>query len=208
MTADVNFRQMLNRIAHVLKTRGFQRQGNTFCWRKDNNLGLISFQRSCNSNRDLILFAVNLGVISELLFRFFNPSRDLSKPELSCSQWQERLGFLLPARCDQWWEITDESSVERVTNELCDALIKVAIPEISRLITNEALRDLWVSGKSPGLTNLSRLVNLSVLLHEIGPAIALPDVLSEYRKEAAQNAVSAGTIERHLSRVKLAPKQQ
>jgi hypothetical protein len=196
------FKDMLDSmIAPKLKGRGLLRRGKSFYLQQDGNTGLVNFQLGVKSAADVTIFTVNLGIASGRLLKFFNsPSRNSSTLHVNDCHWRQRLGFLLPEHTDKWWRIDDEISRTQIGQELCCRLISSAIPEMTRYVTDEALRDLWLSGPSPGLTNLSRLMNLSVLVNEIGPSSALGPVLIEFRR-AAENAISPGVVERHLKRL-------
>ena len=60
--------------------------------------------------------------------------------------------------------------------------MKAAVPEISRYVSDEALRDLWLSGRSPGLGEYERLRYLAVLLKAISPGEHLEPTLEALRR--------------------------
>jgi hypothetical protein len=56
-------------------------------------------------------------------------------------------------------------------------------------LADEELRDLWTSGISPGLTNVQRLRNLSILLNTIGPKDLLEGVIGQLRNISKNDPV-------------------
>ena len=112
----------------------------------------------------------------------------------------QRLGHLLPEHRDIWWSIDADTSLEDLGQEIQRTLIELAIPELERYMCDEALRDLWLSGISPGLTDFQRLMNVSVLLKMLGPEDALPTVLEDLRRVSAGKP-SAAVAEVHIQRL-------
>ena len=53
------------------------------------------------------------------------------------------------------------------------------LPEIKRLISDEGLRDYWLSGQAGGLSERQRLSKLETLLHAIGPVQHLSELSSD-----------------------------
>jgi hypothetical protein len=58
-----------------------------------------------------------------------------------------------------------------------------AIPEIRRLISDEALRDYWLSGAAGGLSERQRISKLQALLRAIGPVDKLAEADSDTSAE-------------------------
>jgi len=121
----------------------------------------------------------------------------LLKPSIGACQWRERVGFLLPQRQDKWWIVRDIEPTGSLMDELKGCLVGVAIPAIEQHLSDEQLCDEWSSGRSPGLTDLQRLVNLSVLLKVSGAGSALRDVLNELEVKAAGKPM-ASMVKQHL----------
>lgn len=142
---------------------------------------MINLQKRTGSTRQFVRFTINLGIFSE---RISSPFRAPSggPPSIWICHVRERIGFLLPVRQDCWWEIDACTSVDALADEIKGHLMKVAVPEISRYVSDEALRDLWLSGRSPGETDLMRLRYLAVLLNRIGPEEHLEPTLEALRR--------------------------
>ena len=144
-------------------------------------MGLQSSVKS-DANRKIITF--NVGVSSERLLQFLSRPPVRTKLVINDCHWCERLGFLIPDRHDKWWQVGPETDLEQLGAELVDCLENYAIPALEKYATDEALRDLWLSGESPGLTNEGRLSNLALLLSALGPAECLEPVLAELKQLA------------------------
>lgn len=180
------FKELLKANAAMMKREGFSRSGQTFFLHADGNWGLINFQRSMASSRLQITFTINLGIASARLLKVFPPpharatGRD-TRPDIWDCHWRERIGSLLPERKDIWWKIGMNSQVERLGDQINTHLRELAIPEVKKYISDESLRDLWLTRRSPGLTELQRLEYLSVLMKALGPQESLESVLEELR---------------------------
>lgn len=168
----------------ALKPLGFRRTGSQLYVESDDNWGVIGFQRSPVSGlvpRDS--FTVNLGVVSRRLVAFFSSTRLVAGklPEVN-HHWRERLGFLLDPPRDEWWPLdADLTAIIKLLKER-------AVPLIRRHMTDEALRDLWLSGQSPGLTYLRSIECLCVLLQALGPTEPLPDLLRQIEAKSPGKA--------------------
>lgn len=180
------FKEVHRESSQTLRKYGFSRSGQTNYLQREGNWGLINFQRSKDRRTDAVVFTINIGIASGRLLRFFPPPKfrveATSKPDIWDCHCQERLGDLLPAHRDTWWRINSETDIEPLVSEIRGYLIELAIPEINMYISDEALRDLWLTGKSPGLTKLQRLEYLSVLLKSLGPEALLKPTLDQLRE--------------------------
>jgi len=68
-------------------------------------------------------------------------------------------------------------------------------------MTDEALRDLWLSGASPGLNEFERFKNLSVLLKAIGPSDLLEPVLHNLLR-VTEGQMAASTARYHIQKLR------
>lgn len=194
------YTHLLTELGALLRASGFTRSGNRFHMRPDKNWGLIAFQKSRKSNAQEILFTVNLGICSHELTRFFSAERLDKRPSIEDCQWRERIGFLLPERQDRWWRIQTGDPLEPLVAELRHGLVRVAIPSIEMHLSDEQLCKEWSSGTSPGLTDIQRLVNLSVLQVAAGMDEALNDTIAEMERQSAGEPTAA-MVRHHLSKL-------
>lgn len=183
------FEELVDGIADFLQQRGFERRGTIFFRVRPGNWALIALQKSQKTNADAVVFTLNVGVVSERLARFFSiPLKPNHLPETSEWHWRQRLGFLLPEGQDKWWTLKASTGLEEVSHEIERAL-ELALPEIEKYLHDESLRDLWLTGRSPGLTEVQRLKNLVVLVKALGPEHRVVPILDELRRVSRSNAV-------------------
>ena len=183
------FAELVNRVADFLQQRGFGRRAAVFFHVRAGNWALIEFQKSQKTNADAVVFTVNVGVVSERLARFFSiPLKPNQLPEASDWHWRQRLGFLMPESQDKWWTLKPSTRIEEVSREI-EAALEMALPEIEKHLQDESLRDLWLTGRSPGLTEVQRLKNLAVLVKALGPENRVAPILDELRRVSRANAV-------------------
>jgi hypothetical protein len=199
MDAQQLYKNLVIFVAPALKPYGFSKNRQTYYCRSQNNWGLIDFQKSWQSDKESLPFTVNLGVASDRLLRFFFPDKN-KRPTIWDCHWQIRLGYLTNKE-DVWWKVDDQTSIENLGKEILNSLTNRAIQEINHYISDESLRDLWISGQSPSLTEFQRLMYLSVFLKELGPSELLEPTLTKL-KEISQGKPSAVTAELHIERLK------
>lgn len=163
MSVSELYNSLLDEIHLLLKERGFYRKGCCFYIRRDSNIGLIHFQKSKKTNKNEIVFTVNLGVCSGALLKFYeiNPS---NYPSLAVCHWQQRIGFLFEERDDVWWTISNGAQLAPIFDVLQKSLTQKAVPYLEQHISDESLQAAWLGGQSAGQTNVQRLMHLSVLL--------------------------------------------
>jgi hypothetical protein len=89
-------------------------------------------------------------------------------------------------------------SAEESAKEILEAVESV-LPELAEHSTDEVLRTEWLAGVSPGLVAMQRLLYLTILVNEIGPAERLGSVLEELRS-LVSGSVHAGLVEGQLVR--------
>lgn len=196
---SILFGALLRTIEAELRTKGFSRKNQVFYIKKDGNWALIEFQKSQKSDSQKVIFTVNLGIASGRLQEFFT-GRSENFPFVDRCQWRQRIGFLTQNQEDKWWIVDSEASVESTSAEVLQLILDIAIPEIERLTTDEELRNLWISQRSPGLTQIQRLMNLSVLLQQLGPAEHLPQILDQLQK-ISQGKPTEGLVRNHMKKL-------
>jgi hypothetical protein len=173
------FRSVFAAAARILKQRGFAREGHSFYVRGAHHWGVINFQKSRYNDPNLHSFTLNLGVYAARL----HPGGSLPrrKPSVRACHWQERLGIVAKGR-DEWWEITVRSDRDALAREVEDAVLRYALPEVARYMSDEALRDYYLSGRRPtNMDPLAAKANLAVLLEAIGPEVQRDLVVEELR---------------------------
>lgn len=197
--ADSFKKMLVETIEPSLKSHGFSRRGYTFYILQRGNWGLINFQKSNKSSPKEFIFTVNLGVASALLLKFFQELG--TKPDIWDCHWRLRLGYLLEEPGDRWWTITRDTSLDKLSQEMRNHITKLAVTEVLRHLPDEALRDLWLSGKSPSLTNFERLRNLLVLLKILGPENLFEATATEFLQTSTGKPTEI-VAQLHIERLK------
>jgi len=155
------------RVVPILKKAGFKKKALTFRRSTSEVLQILDVQKSRNTDSRHIVFAVNLGVASlHLLQRFGGDAK-------RCTVWvchlHQRVGGK-PFGADHWWKVRDNATADAATDQVLLALSRQAMPLFEKLRTDVALLALWKTGRSPGTTDLQRLLYVAELTRKYGSA--------------------------------------
>lgn len=193
-SADDAYRLLVARLTTALKPKGFAGRGGSFLLERGGNLLVVGLQKSQKTSRESISCTVNLGVASGRLLRFFSVPRVHRRVPSVC-HWTERLGFLLPGSADRWWTLEAGTDPSPVIQDLEESLLSSGLPALEEVQPDGALKALWMSGRSPGLTDLQRLKYLSVLVAALGPQEDLATVIGDLKNVSS---AAATLVERRL----------
>lgn len=194
------FTQLLKTVEGILRLAGYARSQRTFRLLVDPGVGMIEVQKSAKSTSDRVILTVNVGVWSARVARFMTGRVESGPLAVDDCHWRERIGFLLPDRDDRWWTIGGGDDAAIVTGAVGGAIESVAVPAVNAHLRDEALRDEWLTGKSPGLTDIQRLLYLTILLKEIGPHGALPTAVAELERKSEGKAIES-VVMRHIEKL-------
>jgi len=164
------FSDLLQRVAERLQPLCFKMSGTKFIRKKSIGSLAISFQKSVESTKDDIYFTADISLSHAKL------SKRLAKlgfSTLVSSHYRQRVSSLVTPPRDQWWHIYRNVDLDDLESDVWGAIENYAIPELMKYTTEEALRNLWQSGKSPGLTETQRIICLATLLKEMGQELEL-----------------------------------
>jgi hypothetical protein len=164
-------------VKPLLAAHGYRQKGLLFIREREEVWQLVGFQKSVQSTAEATSVTVNLSITSKRIVKFL---KEDWKPSMQSYHWLERIGMLGPQHKDTWWWLTS-TSMEGML-EIVDLIQHAGLSELEKLSSDSALRDLWLSGYSPGLGEEERLVNLSALLAEIGPSEALAGTVARMRE--------------------------
>lgn len=155
----------ISEMVAFLKGKRFSKKGNTFYIQKENNFGLIDFQKSVSSTNDNIKFTVNVGVASKVLLSAgINGMTISGKPSIPDCHWGNRIGFLMPVRKDYWWNIGIETVTDQLVADITTQIDNYAIPGIEKHISDNDLITSWLNGDSEGISDFKRYIYLTTLL--------------------------------------------
>jgi hypothetical protein len=199
MELESMYQQLLSRVASTLKYNGYKKRNSNLYVQENENWGLINFQKSTKSTSKQIIFTVNLGIASARLLRFFSAKYPEKGPNIWDCHWQRRLGQLIDSE-DMWWSIEFRTLIDELGENILKNIVSLAIPEIAKYLDDNELRDLWLSGYSPSLTEFQRLMYLSVFLKELGPEELLDPTL-RMLKHIAVGKPTSFTADIHIRKL-------
>mgnify|MGYP001470858242 CR=1 FL=1 len=162
---DDKYKIVLTEASKLLKEFGFKKRGNNFLIDRENNIGIINFQKSQNSNSSCTIFTINLGVYCTAL-KVLDPMEIKSKPMISDCHWKIRIGFLSHHMRDYWWKVDESTSLNDLGTEIALLLKDKAVPEILNHITDESLMKYWMNGVTDGLSEQQMDIYLVAMLKE------------------------------------------
>lgn len=205
MTALTEFTHWIrDEVAPLLKGLGFTRAGLTFRIRVQSNIAIVNIQKSSKSSAAAVHFTATAGVWCRRIAEMEGAMSE-STPSIEDCHWTQRLGEMTSVRNDVWWVLQADQREHGDLRHFLDAL-KRGVSSMQAMASDEALRDLWLTGVSPGLTNIQRLMYLSILLQEIGPMSALAAVTDELLALSKGKPVRPSVLA-HLSRLTAAAKK-
>ena len=141
-------------------------------------MGIIHVQRERFPVDRKIRFTINLRVNLTILTQ---PGQEPDQADRLALAWERRVGDVLPAPRDLWWELDHDSNPQGVAEAVIRLLSDFGLPAIEQNSKIETLKQSWLRGIGPGLSAFERLRKLAVLLAHDGPRDELPRVLDELR---------------------------
>lgn len=141
-TAQDSFKAMLREeIGPALRELGFKGSGQRFELPSDRYWALIGFQRSAWSDSAEVRFTINVTVASRsgwaearstrpFLGERPAPNAIYSAPTIAMQDyvWQSRIGRLLPAGTDRWWQVSAGMDARPVAAEVIGVIRDYALP--------------------------------------------------------------------------------
>lgn len=176
-------KQAIANLMRAFKAKGFTARGKTlFRVHSSGNVAMMLIQSSRDSTASVAKFTINYGVYSK---RIGAALKD--EPAAATDVWTAHLrSRVSDGDHERWMFIAAEDSVEQATALLLGAAVDV-LPDLEARTADEALRDMWLADRCPGLMEQQRLVYLAILLHEIGPRERLPAILDELDRLLERN---------------------
>ena len=164
------YSQLLASIGKRLNPLGFRKHGGKFLRKVSFGSLVISFQKSLKSTKDDIYFTADISILHTGLAKRL---ADLGFSTMVSSHYRQRVGLLLSPPRDQWWRISGSVKPCVLESDVWNVLENHAVPDLLQFKSEDALRDLWQSGRSPGLTEGQRIICLAALLKEMGRELEL-----------------------------------
>jgi hypothetical protein len=137
---------LLSDLRDLLKRVGFKKRGKVFHRPVGDVVHLVGLQSGSASTRLSTQLTVNLAVWCK---RLAEPG---SEPTVATSQWRCRLGDLMPSKEDAWFSLAGPRAGEGARGAIVAAVKAYGLPALDGLPDLAALKALWETGRSPGLT--------------------------------------------------------
>ena len=119
----------------VLQPHEFRRKAPHY-WRFTDGLSqCVNFQASAWGASNEGRFTINLGVSSRALFEGFTGRQFPKQPSSVLWPTNVRIGHVMPARTDRWWDVNDSSDVPKLADEIAGVLHDYALPFFASLST-------------------------------------------------------------------------
>jgi hypothetical protein len=122
---------------------------------------LVELQCSQEANQAQLSVTVNLGVYAPMLVDA--GIREYIRPSIPQAHWRERLGILMPERRDKWWTIEDASQAAAAGADIAASVQAYGLAPLTKIGDLAALRRIWETGASPGLSDYQRRRHLERL---------------------------------------------
>ncbi|MCC4262860.1 DUF4304 domain-containing protein [Oceanimonas baumannii] len=117
-------------LSKVMKENGFKKSGRTFLKELEDGWHIVNIQASSGNLGTDGKFAVNLGVINNAISEKSGLKLP-SKPKEYDSTVRERLGILVHDE-DYWWEISDQTDISELANEISEAMSSHGFPWLQK----------------------------------------------------------------------------
>jgi hypothetical protein len=195
MESGVALKNALVAVRQALKAQGFSAKGTTF-YRKTHggNTVVLSVQKSVKSSPAEAEVTLNYGAYSARLGSRLHDDAS-SALDITRAHWRKRLR---EDGREKWLHVKATDAADAAGRVIL-AAVEGLLPEVLEHASDEALRDEWLAGSSPGLTDMQRLLFAAILVNEIGPAERLPTVIGELRHLVA-GSIHQGLVEGQLTR--------
>lgn len=139
---------------------GFKKRRQSFRRQVGPNANIIEFQRSTTNESGRLRFTLNVAVLSAAVAA--KNGQDMEKLGASDGHLRERIGNITGVG-DKWWTIDDRTDANALADEVVVAVRDTVMPHLDAHSSDDALRKLWTTGRSPGLTKVQRQRCLAAL---------------------------------------------
>lgn len=195
MSSGLVLKDALKAVSRSLKQRGFSVRGATFYrTMEEGNTILLSLQKSSKSTTAEAQVTLNYGVYSELIGRGLQDDPKSRHDPLKV-HWRKRL---TESGREKWLKVRSTDSADECARAIEEAAESL-LPELFAHASDSALRDEWLSGVSPGITNKQRLLFAAMVVNRLGPPEKLGEVVEELHR-LVSDPVHTQLLDRQLAR--------
>jgi len=136
-------------IHPLLKREGFLKSSRTFRRSSTNYVQIINIQGSWTNYNDDGQFTVNLAVYFPEAAKIHGSFRITDRPLASDCMVNQRIGHLMPARRDYWWNFDSKSDLDNIAQEVVSACVNYGLPWLDEYSTIKGAIKFALSRKTP-----------------------------------------------------------
>jgi hypothetical protein len=194
------FKKIITEVNSPLKQMGFIKKGNSFYLEAHKNFGVINFQKSRESTKEVVKFTINFGVYSDVLAQLQYDYNSSVKPEVEQCHWLARVGTFMKDSPDFWWEVKVSDDLNRVASNVMDIVQNIAMPEINKRLNDDGLISCWMNEAFAGTTEVGKFKYVTTLLKAKGDFNTLNQVVETFM-EKSKGKPNASIAEEHLKEI-------
>ena len=178
------FKEIIKEVNSPLKQMGFIKKGNSFYLEAHKNFGVINFQKSRESTKEVVKFTINFGVYSDVLGQLQYGYNSSVKPEVEQCHWEARVGDFMAGSPDYWWSVNMSYESDIIISEIMEAIKSIIIPQLNKRLSDEGLINCWVNESYAGTTEIGRFKYLTILLKAKGDINTLNQVVETFMQQS------------------------
>lgn len=194
------FKELIASITPTFKQMGFVKKGNNFYLETGKDYGVVNFQKSRESTKDVVKFTINFGVYSDVLGKYEYDYNNSVKPKVGQCHWWARVGDFMPGSPDFWWEANVLDALNIVTPSVIETVQNIIMPELNKRLSDEGLINCWMNETFAGTTEIGRFKYLTILLKAKGDLNILNQVVETFMQQS-KGKPNASIAMEHLKEI-------
>jgi hypothetical protein len=194
------FKELIKALTPILKSMGVSKKGNSFYLEAGKNYGVVNFQKSRESTKDVIKFTINFGIYSDILGQLQYGYNSSAKPEVEQCHWGARVGDFMPGSPDYWWNASTSDNLSGITSNVMNTVQSIIMPEINKRLSDEGLLTSWMNDGYAGTTEIGRFKYLTTLLKAKGDLDTLNQVVETFMQQSKRKPIASMAME-HLKEI-------
>ena len=194
------FKELIKALTPIFKSMGYSKKGNSFYLEAGKNFGVVNFQKSRESTKDVVKFTINFGIYSDVLGQLQYDYNSSAKPEVEQCHWETRVGSFMPGSPDYWWNVSASDNLSGITSNVMETVQNIVMPEINKRLFDEGLINSWINESYAGTTEIGRFKYLTTLLKTKGDFDTLNQFVETFMQQSKGKPNASRAIE-HLKEI-------
>lgn len=187
-------------LSDVLKRHGFQRTGALYVRRFGDMLHMIEAQHSRWNDTTRKSFTLNCGVYVPGVTSTFWNTPEPKKPKLTDCCISIRVGMLREPRCDIWWEVSHDDSLEKdaqIQADIVSIITESVLPFLSRFQNESEITQVLTeeSSSADGFieprASATRLAYAALLWRRLGEVSKCSSCINESKQRSKKTPLEA-----------------